>query len=334
MKKRAELFCVNNLIWIINIALYIIFVCAESKLLLPKNIISMVYSATLLGMLIYAQAIVLISGNFDMSVGAIAGFSATFVAVLNGQWLPGLPWFLLVVIALLIGIGVGFYNGLLIAKLKINPFLQTLGSYVLFYGLMLIIGRKTLYTLPEDYFLAGGGFVGDTGIPIAVIVLVGATALMYFLLNKTTLGRQIYAVGSNSVAAETCGISVPKTLIKVYVLSGAFSAVAGLLYTGYMNCVTMDLAKSDLFMTFAGAILGGVAIAGGSGKVSGIFGGILFLGILSIGLTMLDSPATWREGITGIILTLSVIMNTYQTKLKARILSRDSLKRAEAILKK
>ncbi len=332
MSKKFSLLCVDNLIWIINIALFIIFAVAEPKMLNGKNIISMVYSASMLGLLIYAQAVVLMSGNFDMSVGAIAGFSSCFVAVLNGTWLPDvLPFWVLILIAVGVGIGIGAYNGVMIAKLHINPFLQTLSSYVLFYGLMLMLGGKTLYTLPSEYMVLGGGKVGEIGFPVAVIVLICVTVFMAILLTKTTLGRQIYAVGSNSTAARSCGISVEKTLIKTFILSGLLSAIGGLLYTGYMNCVPMDMAESDLFNTFAGAILGGVAISGGSGKVSGIFGGILFLGILSIGLTLLDSPASWRQGITGIILTLSVVMNTYQTKFKARILSRDSLRKLEAI---
>lgn len=326
MSKKIQLFLVNNIIWVINIVMFALFLTAESKLIMPKNIISMVYSVAMLGMLIYAQGVVLISGNFDMSVGAIAGFSATIAAVVYDKWIPGAPWYVLLLFALITGAIIGLYNGLLIGRVNINPFLQTLGSYVLFYGLMLIVAGQTQFNLPESYFVFGGGFIGETGIPVAVIILIAITALLYLLLNKSTLGRQIYAVGSNRLAAKTCGVDVKSTLVKVFVISGILSAMAGVLYTGYMKCVPMDMAEPDLFMTFAGAILGGVAIQGGSGKVSGIFGGIIFLGIMEIGLTMLKSPATWRGAITGVILTLAVILNTYQTRLKARILAKESVK--------
>jgi len=332
--RKFQWFAVNNVIWIINIAIFLIFFAAEQKLILPKNIVSMVYSISMLGLLIYAQAVVLISGNFDMSVGAIAGFSATFAAVMYDKWCPGIPWFVLMLVAVGIGALIGLYNGVLISKLNINPFLQTLGSYVLFYGLMLVIAGQTQFNLPEEYFVLGGGFLGDSIIPVAVVVLAIVTAVLFLLLNKTTFGRQIYAVGSNRVAAKTCGVNVNQTIMKVYVLSGVLSALAGILYTGYMKCVPMDMAEKDLFMTFAGAILGGVAISGGSGKISGIFGGIVFLGILQIGLTLVKSPATWRDAITGIILTLAVIMNTYQTKFKANILAKESISKQMGKIRK
>lgn len=334
MSKKIQLFTVNNIIWVIDIAMFALFLIAEPKLLLPKNLISMVYSVSMLGVLIYAQGVVLISGNFDMSVGAIAGFSATIAAVLYDRWLPGAPWYLLLIVAIGTGLLVGLYNGVLIGRLNINPFLQTLGSYVLFYGLMMIFAGQTQFNLPDTYFVFGGGFIGGSIFPIAVIILIAVTVALYILLNRTTLGRQIYAVGSNKVAARTCGVDVSKTTVKVFMISGILSALAGVLYTGYMKCVPMDMAQPDLFMTFAGAILGGVAISGGSGKLSGIFGGIVFLGIMEIGLTMLKSPATWREAITGIILTLAVILNTYQTKFKANILAKESVTDQLSRLKK
>lgn len=325
LTKKLGLILIDNMIWIINLILFIIFLAIEPKLLMPKNIISTIYAVSMLGFLIYAQAVVLISGNFDMSVGAVAGFSATVVAAMYEFWVPGVSWIILLAVALLVGALVGLYNGYLIGSLNINPFLQTLGSYVLFYGLMLIIGGRTMFKLPSQYLVFGGGFIGNSIVPVSVLLLIIASFVIHWLLTKTTLGRQIFAVGSNRIAAKTCGINVEKTLIKVFVISGILSAIAGVLYTGYMSCVTMDMARPDLFLTFAGAILGGVAITGGSGKISGVFGGIVFLGIMEIGLTMLKTPATWREPITGVILAIAVVLNTYQTKWKGYILAKWSL---------
>ncbi|NLS45428.1 MAG: ABC transporter permease [Firmicutes bacterium] len=329
MSKKFSLAIIDNMIWVINLILFIIFLLIEPKLILPKNIVSMIYSVSMLGFLIFAQAIVLISGNFDMSVGAIAGFSATVVAAFYEFWFPGTPWLILVIISLATGTLIGIYNGFMVGKLNINPFLQTLASHVLFYGLMLIIGGRTMFKLPRQYLSFGGGFVGDSILPVSVVALIIAAIIIHIILTRTTLGRQIFAIGSNRIAAKTCGINVENTLVKVFAISGFISAVAGIMYTGYMSCVTMDMAQPDLFLTFAGAILGGVAIAGGSGKISGVFGGIVFLGIMEIGLTMLKTRATWREPITGIILAIAVVLNTYQGRLKGHVLAKESERRIE-----
>ncbi len=320
--KRLQLFLLDNMIWFINLVLVVIFVAIEPRLLTPKNLISMIYSVSMLGFLVFAQAIVLISGNFDLSVGSIAGFSMTIVAVMFEYWAPGMPWPLLLLMMLIIGMAIGLYNGFFVAVLKINPFLQTLGTYTLFYGLMLIVGRRTLFKLPEQLVIPGGGRFGNSIIPVAVVILIIASVIIHILLSKTSLGRKIYAVGSNREAARSCGISVERTLIWVFVLSGLLSSIGGLLYSGYMNCVTMDLGRPDLFLTFAGAIIGGVALDGGRGKVSGIFGGIMLLGIMQIGLTILKTPATWREAMNGIVLIAAILLNTYQVRLKGYVLAK------------
>jgi ribose/xylose/arabinose/galactoside ABC-type transport system permease subunit len=223
---------------------------------------------------------------------------------------------------ILVGALIGLYNGFFIAKLGINPFLQTLGTFTLVYGLMLVVGHRTLFKIPDALIVPGGGTIGGTIIPVAVVFLLVFAVLVHFLLSRTSLGRKIYAVGSNRDAARACGINVERTLIWVFVLSGVLSSIGGLLYSGYMNCVTMDMASNDLFLTFAGAIIGGVALDGGRGKITGVLGGILLLGIVQIGLTILKTPATWRETMNGIVLILAIILNTYQTRIKGHILAK------------
>jgi len=319
---KLKVFFLDNIIWFIDLALLIVFVIIDPGLLKPKNLISMIYSVSMLGFLVFAQGIVLISDNFDLSVGAIGGISAVVMAVTYEFWWPGAPWPVILLIMVLVGAAIGLYNGFFVAKVKINPFLQTLGTYTFFYGLMLIIGKRTLFQIPKALIIPGGGRIGDSIFPVAVLLLIICAVILHFVLSKTSLGRKIYAVGSNSEAARACGINVERTLIIVFILSGILSAFGGLLYAGYMNCVTMDLARPYLFSTFAGAIIGGVALSGGKGKISGIFGGILLLGIVEIGLTILKTPATWRETMNGIVLIAAIILNTYQSRLKGRVLAK------------
>jgi len=220
-----------------------------------------------------------------------------------------------------IGAIIGMFNGFLIGKIGINPFLQTLGMYILLYGLVLAVARHTLFEIPSGLLAAGAARVGNIGIPLAIIILLITAVVYHFFLQKTPLGRRIYAVGSNEEAARACGINVVRTRILVFTISGMFSAVAGLLYMGYMGCVPLGLAEADIFLAFAGTIIGGVALTGGSGKVSGVLGGILLIGILDVGLSTLRIPAHWRGMINGIVLMTAILVNSFQYRIKKHLLS-------------
>jgi len=318
--KRLTLFTIDNLIWFIDLVLIIFFATRTTyNFLTWGNLISILYAVSALGFLVYAQAIALISGNFDMSVGAIAAFSATMIGMLYGYWLPGLSSPLLILLLLTVGAAVGMFNGIFITRIGVNPFLQTLSSYILLYGITIGITGRTLFNLPEGLLMPGSLMIGD--IPLAVIILIAGVIALHLFSQKIPLGRRIYAVGSNREAAEVCGINVHNTIIYAMMLSGILSAMGGLLYTGYMRCVPMGMAREALFLSFAGAIIGGVSIKGGYGKISNVFGGILLLGIIEIGLTTLRLPASWREALNGIILMVAILVNTSQIKLKRYVLT-------------
>lgn len=318
--KKLELFVVDNLIWFINIGLILIFTIAEPRFLTYKNLLSVIYSVCGVGFLIYAESICLLSGQFDISIGAVAAFSATVGAVTSLYWVPGIPWPLVILEMLAVGAIIGLFNGFLIGKIGINPFLQTLGMHILLYGLVLAVGRNTLFGLSDGLLAAGGSKLKGTGVPLAVIILFAAAVVHHFFLQKTPAGRRIYAVGSNEEAARACGINVERTRMLVFALSGMLSAVAGLIYMGYMGCVPLGLARSDIFLAFAGTIIGGIALSGGHGKTSGVVGGILLIGIIDIGLSTLRMPAFYRGVINGIVLMCAILVNSFQYSIKRKLL--------------
>jgi ribose/xylose/arabinose/galactoside ABC-type transport system permease subunit len=321
-RRNAELFVVDNLIWFINIGLILLFTIGTARFLSYRNLLSAVYSVCGIGFLVYAESICLLSGHFDVSIGGIAAFSATVGAMTCLYWVPGIPWPLVILEMLAVGAIIGLFNGFLIGKIGINPFLQTLGMYILLYGLVLAVARHTLFDLPSGLLAGGAAKLGSTGIPLAIIILVIIAAVYHFFLRKTPVGRRIYAVGSNEEAARACGINIARTRMLVFTISGMFSAVAGLLYMGYMGCVPLGLAEADIFLAFAGTIIGGVALTGGQGKVSGMLGGILLIGLLEVGLSTLRTPAHWRGMINGIVLMAAILVNSFQYKIKKYLLSR------------
>ena len=325
-RKEIELFIVDNLIWFIDLGLIATFTLLSPRFLTFGNMIAILFVVAPIGFLVLAMSICLISGNFDLSVGAIAGFSATVAGVWYIRWLPNTPWPVLILIMLVVGAVIGFFNGFMIAKFKVNAFLQTLASYILFYGLMLVISGKTLFDLPSKFYAPGSYVIASFGggkLYLATIDLIIAAIVIHFFLTRTPLGRKIYAVGSNPRAARECGINVERTIIYVFMISGILSAIAGLHYAGYVECVTMTMARNDLFFVFAGAVMGGVSLSGGKGKISGVFGGILLLGIIEMGLTLIHAPATWREAIFGVVLISAILVNTTREKLIMHLKAED-----------
>lgn len=318
--RGLMLFVIDNLIWIINLVVIIVFTLTmEYNFLAFKNLVAILYAVSSLGFLVYAQGIALISGNFDMSITAIAAFSATIAGMLALHWLPGISPLLLILIMLIMGGTIGAVNGFFIARVGVNPFLQTLSISLILYGSTVGLTGRTLFNLPKGLLIPGSFMVGK--VPLAVIILIAGAIALYVFLEKITLGREIYAVGSNREAAKSCGINTEKATISAMAMSGILSAIGGLLNLGYMRSVPMHMSEGNLMFTFAGAIIGGVSIKGGSGKISGVVGGILLLGILEIGLTALRVNVSWREAINGAILVIAILMNTFQMRFKIAILN-------------
>jgi ribose/xylose/arabinose/galactoside ABC-type transport system permease subunit len=330
--RGLMVFAIDNLIWIINIIVILAFtVSIEYNFLATKNLIAILYAVSSLGFLIFAQAIALISGNFDMSVTAIAAFSATIAGMLTLHWAPSISPLLIILLMPIMGGILGAINGFFIARVGVNPFLQTLSLSFILYGTTTGLTGRTLFNLPNILLIPGSYVIG--GVPIAVIILLGGAFLLYIFLEKITLGREIYAVGSNREAAKSCGINAENTVIYAMAVGGILAAIGGLLNLGYMRAVPMRMSEGSLLFTFAGSILGGVSLKGGIGKVSGIVGGILLLGVLEIGLTALRVDVSWREAINGVILVMAILLNTYQMQFKRAILSWQVDKKKQALVK-
>jgi len=319
---KLKLFLVENLIWFINLGLIAFFSVANPSFLSTGCLIMTIYCVCALGFLVYAQSIAIISGNMDMSVGAIAAFASVIVGKLALEWAPWIPWPVLIILYPVIGAVIGAYNGVLIGKLKINSFLQTLSVYLLLYGIIIAISPGTLYNLPEALIFLGSADIPYTPIPFSVVVLLLVAIILHIILSKTRFGRHIYAIGGNEEAARACGIIVDRMKLLIFVVIGILSAIAGLLYTGYQMCVSTRMAKEDLFRSFAGAIIGGVSLRGGRGEMKGIVGGILLMGIIDIGLTLLNTPAAWRTALNGAILGVAIIINETREKIRWRLLAR------------
>lgn len=318
--NRVKLYFVDNFIWVLLAVTVAIFgILNGSSFFNLANLRFIVFSTVMLSFLVMAEGICLLSGNFDLSVGQAAGFTGMLNAMLITSWAPWLPWYLGVVTILLIGGIIGAFNGFFIAKLDLNPFLVTLGTYfILQYGTLEISLNPIRSGFPDAYLAIGGDSV--SGVPIAIFVLIFGVAVFHLLLRNTKFGSNIYAVGGDSASSERVGIDVDDTVFWVFVLSGVLSAVSGLLYTGFLNSATPGMADGSLFMAFAGAVIGGASLSGGRGSIINMVGGALLIGVFEAGLVMTGAGGNQVNIFFGFLVIIAIIVNRARENMRDRLL--------------
>ncbi|KAB1185525.1 ABC transporter permease [Haloferax sp. MBLA0077] len=321
------LFVLDNLIWPILLVAFILF-----SVLLPeiftqyRNIQFLLYMSAGLGAITLAEAICLISGNFDLSVGSVAGFSSMFTALFLTKWFSGAPSIVGILVILAIGGLIGFMNGFFIAKFDVNPFLQTLSALIVFEGGILVLSTRSVYDLPQNYLWLGGGEVSLGGllpqpVPVAVIFILGLFVAVWFVLMKTRFGRAVYAVGGDEESSAEAGIDTDRIVISVFVLSGMLAATGGLLLTGFNGGATPTLGTAQLFPAFTAAVIGGVSLFGGRGNVFNALGGVLLLSTIAAGLVMLNIDPQIVQTINGLVLFAAILLYTFVQKTRGRLLS-------------
>ncbi|PSP95444.1 ABC transporter permease [Halobacteriales archaeon QS_4_62_28] len=332
-RSNLALWALDNLIWVMVAVAFVLF-----SLLLPgtftsyQNIEFMLYASAALGALVLAESIALLSGNFDLSIGSIAGFSAMFTALFITQWFPGMGGFVGILVILVIGGIIGLVNGFAIGYLGINPFLQTLGIYIMFRGAVVILSPGTVAGLPDSYLFVGGGtmsaipVIGSigflSGIPFAIILILGLFSLTWYGMNYTRIGLSILAVGGSENSAKAAGIPKERVVLLVFVISGMLSGLAGLLYTGYLTAATPTLARGELFPAFAAAVIAGISLDGGRGSIANAFGGLILLTMIKVGLVQLRVGAEEIQFVNGLVLLVAIYFYLFDTRLRERITSK------------
>jgi ribose/xylose/arabinose/galactoside ABC-type transport system permease subunit len=235
------------------------------------------------------------------------------------RWFPGIvspP--VAIVIALIVGVGVGLINANLSVLLKINSFLVTLGMLIVLRGLCAYLIPEGLYYLPKGFIALGDAKV--FGFPVALIVFIIAVVGVYILVNKTEFGTNLYAVGSSEKAAYLFGINVGKIKAITFVLAGLFAALGGLTATGRMQAVIADMGDGDIITVFAACFLGGMSMSGGKGEIVDLIGSILTLSMITNILNLIGVNPFLVRVIYGFILLLAIILANLQEQFRQRLL--------------
>lgn len=303
-------------IYILLLVVFGFFAVTAPNFLSYTNVINILRQVSMFGIVVVGVSMVMIGGGMDLSVGmqmAVDGMLVGYMMV-NLNMNP----LLASLITIVIGCALGAANGIIAVKLHIAPIIVTLGSMLVLQGVAyLITGGYPITGMPEAFKVIGQGHIGV--IPVPVIIFAIFVAFGAIVMNKTYLGRHIYALGGNKEAARLAGINVDRLTVMVYTFCGFAASIAALIMVGRTNASQPGAGSSYSFDCMTAACLGGVSIAGGEGRISGTVIGVIILGILDNGLVLMSVNSNWQSVIKGAILLAAVAIDCYQgsTKKKA-----------------
>lgn len=274
-----------------------------------ENINDMAKNTAILSILAAGMMLVIVTRGIDLSIGATLALSGMISAMMVNA-VPALHPILAILIGAIIGVICGAIIGFLIAKASILPIIATLGMMNVYRGLTFMVSKGkwvSAYQMSQGFkSIATGSILGINNlIFIAIIIYI----IFYYFVSHTRTGRQIYAVGSNPESAKISGINNENILWLVYSIMGALAGMAGVLWVSKFASAQNDTAMGYEMNVIAACVLGGVNIAGGSGKISGIIMGSLLLGILNNALPLINVSPFWQNAIQGFIILIAVIIN-------------------------
>ncbi|MEG6547143.1 ABC transporter permease [Acinetobacter bereziniae] len=301
----------HNVVWIWLIVLVVIFGVFNEYFFTIFNLQNIMVQATVLGLLGLAVALPLLIAEIDLSIPANAGFSAAVGAIAYSDW--GLPWVIAMLLGLIVGTAIGFFNGWCITRLKMVALIETLAMMIILQGALLALTQgKTLNNFAEGYTWIGQ--VTIAGWPLMPIVFLLMLIIVGILLKNTVLGRSIYAVGGNPAASLSAGIRVNRVKIMTYTLSGFLAALAGFLLASWQMAITSNQGSSYLLYAIAAPIIGGISVFGGRGNVKGVLGGVLLLTVIQVGLAIVNVPSFYVGMIGGIMIFIAVAIDAIRVR--------------------
>jgi simple sugar transport system permease protein len=292
------------------VLLLIVGAFVNPAFLTPDNFINVAQDSAALGAVVVAETLILLTGKFDLSLQSTYGLApmvgAWLIVSKDGQGL-GSNWnpYLGIVIVLLVGLVVGAINGFLVIKLGFNAFIFTLAMLILLAGIQVgIVSGRTIYHLPPEYIYLGSQYL--FGVPVSVWVTGAIFLLSALFLRYHRVGRAIYAIGGNTEAARAAGIHVDRIRIGVFIVASILAAFAGLMTAGQVVAVTASQGSNLIFSVFAAAVIGGISLDGGRGRMVGAFTGVILLALVRNILILSQIQTFWIDAATGLIILIAL----------------------------
>lgn len=300
-----------HLSWEAMLAVILIASLAFGRLLSPvfanaDNLGNILLDITEMALMALPMTFIIVMGEIDLSVASVLGASS---ALMGALWHMGLPMPAVMALAIFGGAAAGFVNGWLVVRLELPSLAVTIGTLALFRGLAyVLLGDQAVADFPAAYTALGMDTLGATSLPLPFAIVIVAAALFCAVLHATPFGRSLYAIGANPCAARFSGIGVHRIKLRLFVLSGLVSAVAGIIFTLRFTSARGDNGEGFELAVIAAVLFGGVSIFGGRGSLYGVLLSVLIVGVLRNALTLVDVSSETLTIVTGLLLLSSVLI--------------------------
>ncbi len=321
MKKVSNILKEMTMVFVL-IGLLIVF-AVLCNVIQDRNFLSLANLLNILGQNAYLVIIgvgitfIMLGGGMDLSTGYLIATVGIVMATVNAN----LPFIPTIIIGIALSVSLSAFNGAVYSWLKVFPFIITLATQYILNGTAYLLTdgiSKTFTNLSEGFKLLGGAnlikFGAGANLKSGVLVMVVMVVIGSFILNKTHFGRNVYALGSNPEAVALSGVSVAKMRIAIFALAGFFFGIAAIVNIGRVGAATNSMGVGTEFTVMAGAMLGGVKMGGGGGKMSNMVVGVLIIGVLNSGMNFLNMNQYWQYVALGVVLLAAIILDTLQTE--------------------
>ena len=313
--KAAKIYFKENLGIIVALLVLCIFLAVNpltsSSFLTQKNVFNVLRQISTNLYLACGMTMVIILGGIDLSVGSIIAMSGCVAAGCVSRY--NLPLAVALLCGVLVGLVVGMFNGYVISSTTIPPFIVTLATMNIAKGLAYVYtGGSPVRVVTKEWQFVGAGYIGPVPTPVVLLVIV--LLVTAIIMNKTKLGRHLYAVGGNAQAAEFSGISVAKVKFLVHTYSGIMAGLAGIVLASRMYSGQPTAGDGAEMDAIAAVVVGGTSMAGGSGKIGGTIIGGLIIGVLNNGLNLMNVNSFWQYVVKGCVILLAVYLDYIRNK--------------------
>jgi rhamnose transport system permease protein len=270
------------------------------------NLFDMTFNFMEKGIMALPMTLVIITAGIDLSVASALAMSSATMALL---FKVGVPFWIGMLAAVAVGAFGGWVNGKLITKIKLPPLAVTLGTYALYRGMTFaMLGDVPIKGYPKWFKYIGQGYIGNTPVPVALVIFIVCAILFGLLLHRTSFGRKVFAIGNNEDACRYAGINVERTKTIIYTLSGLMAALAALVMAARFGSTRTDVATGYELHVITAVVLGGTDIGGGKGTIVGTVLALFLLGIIEWGMSLKMVPGQVQQIVSGGVLIFAILL--------------------------
>ncbi|MFP4330519.1 MAG: ABC transporter permease subunit [Alkalispirochaetaceae bacterium] len=306
------------------IILYLFFGIFGRNFFSYSALVNIIDASYYIGFISIGVTFVIITGGIDLSVGTVMMAGAIIGGTAYKTWGWSIEASLVLIV--LVGIGFGIFNGIMVSRVGMPPFIVTLGTMMITMGLGAIVSNVQSATFPtraveDGYYKNFFKYITEdyVSIPTGAILFLAVVLLSHIILTKTKMGRYIYAIGSNKEAARLSGVNVAKWEMSAYVVAGTFAGIGGISYAALYTTVLPAAGQGFELLAIAGAVIGGTSLSGGIGSVFGTLIGVLIMSVLNVGLPALDLQSQYQNFFTGVVVIGAVLLDMYRQRKASEV---------------